>query len=252
MDLVHYHANVFHQFFRKVEEVDYFIVELVRNRDDHRQATPEARNPLFDKMQFLFSAYLGAMVSCWEIAKLTIYLDNTMKGVSFKSGVMSEIKLGSSCEVFNDYFSVVENEAFEWFKFLKLARNASAHDGTCASYGGSDVDFFYPGSIKRYELLRETFVAREESPPCMGTTESVLKMGIQLIPLFASKVKPFSMTRQEKLSQARGYLELVPILHMFSASQIETMVSAAADNIPDAKEVDVSRFVAKWEGFLSS
>lgn len=248
MELVNYHANVFHQFSRKVQEVDYFIMEFIKNRDDHRYASPEARNPMFDKMQFVFSAYLGAMVSCWEIAKLTIYLDNTMKGLPFKSGTLPEATLDSSCERFNEYFCVSGSETFEWFKFLKLARNASAHDGTCASYGGSDEDFFYPGSIKRFAVFKEKFVAREEVPPCSNTTESILKMSIQLVPLFASKVRAHHMTKEQKLSQARGYLELVPILHMFQPWQIEEMVNTTADSIPDAGPVDVSRLVDKWKG----
>lgn len=250
MDLVIYHADVFHQFFRKVEEVDFFIMEFIGNRDEHRQATPEARNPMFGKMQFLFSAYLGAMVSCWEIAKLTIQLDNTIKGMPLRLGTVSEATLESSCDDFNNYFSVTGSVAFEWFKFLKLARNASAHDGTCASYGGSNEDFFYPGSIKRFALHRENFVAREELPPCRSTTESILKMGIHLMPLFASKVKAFHMTREHKLAQARSRIELTPALSMFQPWQVEQMVNSYADKIPDARAVDVSQFVSKWEGFL--
>lgn len=250
LDLVIYHADVFHQFFRKAEEVDYFIMEFVANRDAHRQATPEARSPMFDKMQFLFSAYLGAMVSCWEIAKLTIQLDNKIKGLPLRSGTVSEATLESSCDDFNNYFSVTGSAAFDWFKFLKLARNASAHDGTCASYGGSDEDFFYPGSIKRFALFKENFVAREEVPPCRSTTESILGMGIHLVPLFASKVKPFHMTREHKLAQASNRLALTPAASMLQPWQIEQMLNSYADIIPDARAVDVSKFVNKWKGFL--
>jgi len=91
MELKNYAEMVYFQFYRKVEELDYFISEAVDNALKYKNAPAPKDNFHFDKMQFTFSASINALVSIWEIAKLSKSLANALSGVSESKGSPIEL-----------------------------------------------------------------------------------------------------------------------------------------------------------------
>jgi hypothetical protein len=54
-------------------------------------------------MQFVFSAFLGALVFSWEIARLSIQLENFISGKKKDYGLPSERSLTNDFSVFKDF-----------------------------------------------------------------------------------------------------------------------------------------------------
>lgn len=150
MDLKNYAEMVYFQFYRKVEELDFFLKEAVSNALSYKNAPVPKDNFYFDKMQFTFSAYINALVSTWEIAKLSKSLANVLEGHPERKGLVAEIHLENKLELFTEYFDC-EPTTYYWFRFMKEARNANGHDGSLALNGGNVQEFLFQTDLHRYK-----------------------------------------------------------------------------------------------------
>lgn len=191
MNILHYSENVYHQFFRKIDEVNYFLQEAVNNQEKYTEAPLPKDNKFFDTMQFVFSAFLGALVSSWEITRLSIQLENYISGRKKDKGLPSERSLTSDFSVFKDFFNVTDSEIHGWFRFLKVARNASAHDGSCAVNGGNVQVFKFQSDLHRFDWNQSTGVFKHSCTAAaqLSAVTSMLAMAYKLSPLFFSKLK---------------------------------------------------------------
>lgn len=198
MTLNEYFENVAFQFYSKVEEVDFFLQAAI----DHHAAyasTPDQRTirPMVEA-QFYFSAFISALVSTWEIAKLTHKLAGELEGTAVK--LEWEWRLASQATPFLTFFEGANERDFALFRFLKQARNATIHDGTLALNGGTNDMFCLFGPIDRFESpgikgSKSNFQRVTVLPPDVDAIEAMRQLAVRLLPLFEQQLK-----RPNKLS----------------------------------------------------
>lgn len=193
MNFENYFENVFFQFYNKVDEVDFYLEKSIENHKTYAE-TPTPRNiEQFNTAQFYFSAFINALISTWEISKLTIQIENSLLNNEHRSGLASEIELADDCSKFMEYFKASKESDHELFKFLKTARNACAHDGTMSLNGGVGDTFNFLGNLQRYEYNnkkeKKCFEHVSLAPPQQDAISCMLLMAIRLIPLFEGKLK---------------------------------------------------------------
>ncbi|MGL4316460.1 MAG: hypothetical protein ACRCTL_07575 [Pseudomonas sp.] len=198
MNLENYFENVFFQFYNKVDEVGFYLEKSIENHKAYA-ATPIPRDiEQFNTAQFYFSAFINALISTWEISKLTIQIENALQNKEHRTGLASEIALAEDHSKFMGYFKSSKESDHELFKFLKSARNACAHDGTMSLNGGVGDKFNFLGSLQRYEYNsqkeKKCFEHVSLAPPQQDAISCMLLMAIRLIPLFEEKLKRPKLT----------------------------------------------------------
>lgn len=253
MDIGHYHYNVYHQFFSKVEEVDYFLQEADRNEKEFRQSDRRDLKYL-NRMQFIFSACVGALVSVWEVVRLSKQIRNYSEGVERNLGLPNEYELVNDAIKFHSYFGNPGDEAYAWFCFLKSARNANAHDGSCAANGGNSEIFKFQSDLHRFEWDRsdKKFKYVCVDAPEWGTVTSLLAMAHILVPMFFSKLDRPEISEELGQSIARFNIESSYGLMGASEEEKEAFVSslvAAQASVPE-KEIDST--VAEWKSMFDA
>lgn len=254
MNILHYSENVYYQFFRKLDEVGYFLNEAVINQEEYKDASLPKDNKFFDKMQFTFSAFLGALVSTWEISKLSLELENFIDGRAKNHKLPSERLLTSDFSEFKNFFTLADNEMHNWFCFLKAARNASAHDGSCAVNGGNVEIFKFQTHIHRFGWEKSTNEFKYLYTPaaqCSAVT-SMLAMAYKLSPLFFSKLKCPAISPEVGKEIGRFNIDSSLDLNALPndvRDQIINSLSAARLNTPKG---NIDEKVTKWERMYKS
>lgn len=231
MELKSYAEMVYFQFYRKVDELDFFIREAVDNALKYKVAPLPKDNIYFDKMQFTFSAYINALVSIWEVAKLSKSLANDLNGNPERDGLVSENRLETDRQFFSDYFEC-DVEVYGWFCFMKDARNANAHDGSLALNGGDCEHFLFQTDLHRYKKSRQTkrFEYEVSTSPKGNAVFAMLEAAVALVPIFEEKLERPKLSREDHIASAKFKLESITgLLDRFSGREdelINAMVSA--------------------------
>lgn len=250
MEIVHYAENVYYQFYRKSEEVDYFLTLAMENNDAYSKAPSPKDNKFFDVMQFSFSAFLNAISSCWEISKLSIQLHCSLNSIDPNAMLPYENKLLDDQDAFEVYFSPGSENSHFWFRFMKAARNASAHDGTYSAFGGNTELFVFPSKIYRYDYDRRKnlFKMAESDVPGISVTASMLAIAYKLLPLFEKKLIKPELTGEDKIKKAKH--DLSSIAHMMKGVPAEIMewvllqmIEAEGSN----KTLGLGDKIGRWE-----
>lgn len=250
MDLTHYAEMVYFQFYRKVAEIDFFIEEAIDNARKYRIAPAPKENFYFDKMQFTFSAFINANVSCWEICKLSISLRNQLESRPAREGLASEYKLENDSNHFLDYFSESSEQAYDWFKFSKSARNANSHDGSLSLNGGNFQQFLFQTDLHRYkfDMRSKKFIYEHSKSPGTDAISTMLDVAIQLIPLYESKLQKPTITLDQhyeaakfKIASVKGFIDTFKDQEK---SIIEAMVNA---QLQGPKEMNCLNQINKWK-----
>jgi hypothetical protein len=227
MDLKSYAEMVYFQFYRKVEELDFFITEASENALKYKDAPIPKDNFYFDKMQFTFSAFINALISTWEIAKLSKSLANELKGLPSREGLFSERTLESNSQAFSEYFDC-DLDLYYWFSFMKDARNASAHDGSLALNGGNVEELLFQTDLHRFKWDRGKkcfeYVASES--PKGNAVRVIVNAAFALVPIFENKLERPSLSLDEHYTSAKFKLESIPnLLDNFRGKETEIINS---------------------------
>ena len=231
--LTYYHS-VYNQFYNKINEVDYFLNLAVDNYKIYK-ASPKPRDiKQFHKIQYIFSAFLSASESCWEIVKVT--QDLTEMKDSSKKYKVSETQLENE-QFFNKYFNTNDINLYNLYQFLKKARNACCHDGTISFNGGEDDKLNFMTDIIRYEKKNGSYNFVSYSSPDEDVITIMINIALYLIPLFETKlISPPDLTENELLQQATAMITSIKdtsfkhILESFGQKQIiETTKNALKD-----------------------
>lgn len=250
MEIVHYAENVYFQFYRKSEEVDYFLRLAIENSDAYSDAPCPKDNKFFDVMQFSFSAFLNAISSCWEISKLSIQLHCSINSIDPNAMLPYENKLLEDQHAFEGYFSPTSEHSHFWFRFMKSARNASAHDGTYSAFGGNTELFMFPSKLYRYDYDRRknVFQMVESDVPGISVTASMLAIAYKLLPLFESKLIKPELTGEDQVKKAKHNLSSVA--HTMQGVPLEAlewlllqMIEQQASN----KALNLDDKIGRWE-----
>lgn len=213
MHIIHYAESVYFQFYRKIDEVNFFISEAVDNWRNYTSAPLPKDNAYFNKMQFVFSAFLSALVSSWEISKLSIQLRNAISGVNIRDDLKSESNLESDVDLFLKYFDVKDEKIFELFKFMKSARNASAHDGSLSLNGGNDRHFLFQTDLHRFKLSNnKVFIYEHHNSPKNDAMNVMLDLALHLVPVFESKLSRPVISREMQFDIAEFTLKSIKSL----------------------------------------
>lgn len=249
MNILHYSENVYHQFFRKIDEVDYFLQEAVNNQAKYAETQLPKDNKFFDTMQFVFSAFLGALVSSWEISRLSIQLENFISGRKKDYGLPSERSLTNDFYVFKDFFNTTDAEIHSWFCFLKVARNASAHDGLCAINGGNDQLFKYSTDIHRFEWYQSLKVFKHSCTTAtqLSAVTSMLAMAYKLSPLFFSKLKCPEISPETNKEIARFNVDSTYGLNDLPFEHREQIISTLAQYRNPIPKRLINQKITEWE-----
>jgi hypothetical protein len=191
MTLDHYFENVYFQFYSKIEEVEFYLQKSIDNHREYAESPLPRNIAHFNIAQFYFSAFINALISTWEISKLTIKLENSILKNEDRNGLVGEKELASDCSKFMGYFKGSKKSDHELFKFLKSSRNACAHDGTMSLNGGTGDTFSFMGDLHRYEYneKKKCFESATSVSPQQDAISSMLLMATRLIPLFEEKLK---------------------------------------------------------------
>lgn len=249
MNILHYSENVYHQFFRKIDEVDYFLHEAVDNQERYTEASLPKDNKFFDKMQFVYSAFLSALVSTWEISRLSIQLENSTSGRKKDYGLPSERSLTSDLSVFNEFFDVVDGETHALFSFLKVARNASAHDGSCAVNGGNVQVFKFQSDLHRFDWDQSARVFKHSCTAAaqLSAVTSMLAMAYKLSPLFLIKLKRPKISPEISEEIATFNIDSLFDMRLFPSDLREQAIISLVQckNLIPNRRIDQN--VIKWE-----
>ncbi len=254
MDLKNYAEMVYFQFYRKVDELDFFIREAVDNALSYKDAPIPKDNLYFDKMQFTFSAYINALVSTWEIAKLSISLANNLSGRPERDGFLSERELESSRQTFAEYFDC-DPAVHKWFRFMKDARNANAHDGSLALNGGNVNAFLFQTDLHRYKWDRgaSRFVYEVSESPKGNAVCVMLKTAIALVPIFENKLERPELSIEDHYASAKFKLESIPgLLESFRDKQTEIIEAMVQSQLDGQKGRDCREQLGSWTQRLDS
>ncbi|UJW79396.1 hypothetical protein [Hydrogenophaga sp. SL48] len=254
MDLKNYAEIVYFQFYRKVEELDFFITEAADNAFSYKDAPAPKDNFYFDKMQFTFSACINALVSTWEIAKLSKSLANELGGLSEREGLVSEMNLESNPQVFAEYFDC-DPAVHYWFRFMKDARNANAHDGSFALNGGNIEEFLFQTDLHRFKWdgksKRFAYVVSES--PKGNAVCVILKAAIALVPAFENKLERPILSLGDHYASAKFKLEsIVGLLNNFRGKESELIGSMVQAQIGGQKNRSCEKQLESWARKLES
>ena len=248
MELIGYAELVYFHFYRKVDEVNYFIQEAVSIAENYKTVSPEERNFMFDKMQFTFSAYINALISCWEISKVSIELSNDLNDLHYKNGIPSENDLENDLGKFIEYFSCDET-SHRWFKFMKDVRNANAHDGTATVNGGDDHNFLIQTALDRFTRDRKTKkLTRQTSvSPKKNAIAVILDTAIALIPLFEAKLNRPTLSMEDHRSFAKFKLSAIPgFMDDFLNQEEELIAAMVGAQLQIQNGRNCSEYLTKW------
>lgn len=254
MDLKNYAEMVYFQFYRKVDELDYFIREAIDNALNYKDALIPKDNLYFDKMQFTFSAYINALVSTWEVAKLSKSLANDLSGRPEREGLLSERKLESSQQTFAEYFDC-DPAVHTWFRFMKDARNANAHDGSLALNGGNVSEFLFQTDLHRYKWDRDSrrFAYEVSESPKGNAVRVMLKAAIALVPIFENKLERPELSIEDHYASAKFKFESIPgLLDKFRDKQTEIIESMVQSQLDGQKGRDSGQQLESWSQRLES
>lgn len=254
MDLKNYAEMVYFQFYRKVEELDFFITEAADNALNYKDAPIPKDNFYFDKMQFTFSACINALVSTWEIAKLSKSLANELGGLPEREGLVSEMDIESNPQIFAEYFDC-DPAVHYWFRFMKDARNANAHDGSLALNGGNVEEFLFQTDLHRFKWDRRSkrfaYVASES--PKGNAVCVMLKAAIALVPVFESKLERPALTLEDYYASAKFKLESIPgLLDKFREKESEIIESMVQAQLDGQKDRNCEKQLETWSRQLES
>lgn len=210
MNLKNYAEMVYFQFYRKVDELNFFIEEAFSNGIKYRDAPIPKENTYFDKMQFNFSAYINALVSVWEIAKLSRCLTNQLEGRPARMGLVSEAKLEDDAKIFSEYFGC-SPAVHNWFRFMKDARNANAHDGSLALNGGDVKEFLFLTDLHRYKWSTKSsrFEYEISESPKGNAVCLMLNAAIALVPVFENKLERPELFLEDHFASAKFKIESI-------------------------------------------
>lgn len=249
MIILHYSENVYHQFFRKIDEVNYFLQEAVGNQEKYTETKLPKDNKFFDTMQFVFSAFLGALVSTWEIARLSIQLENFISDRKKDNGLPSERSLTSDFSVFKDFFDVADSEIHGWFCFLKVARNASAHDGSCAVNGGNVEIFKFQSDLHRFEWDQSMGVFKHSCTAAaqLSAVTSMLAMAYKLSPLFFTKLKRPIISPEIGKEIARFNIDSSFSMSTLPNNLREQVINSLAEARNSIQKRHIDEKVMEWE-----
>lgn len=251
MELYDYADTVYFQFYRKVEEVDYFIREAVSNAIMYVSAPSPKDNALCNKMQFTFSAYVNALVSCWEISKLSIQLNNQLAGQPLREGLVGESKLESTRVHFATFFGSDDNETYECFRFIKTARNANSHDGSLALNSGNEFLFSFGTDLHRYSLSRaDVFVQDTFGSPSGDAISCMVNAAMRLAPLFEGKLCRPVITAEQHYKTAEFKFASLKGFPRFPTGVMKQMIQAMCDLQIQGptKEMTTTEMVDGWRG----
>lgn len=254
MDLKNYSEMVYFQFYRKVDELDYFITEAVDNALRYKDAPIPKDNLYFDKMQFTFSAYINALVSTWEVAKLSKSLANDLSSRPEREGLLSERELENSQQTFVEYFDC-DPAVHAWFRFMKDARNANAHDGSLALNGGNVYEFLFQTDLHRYKWDRGSrrFEYEVSKSPKGNAVCVMLKAAIALVPIFENKLERPELSIEDHYASAKFKLESIPrLLEKFQDKQTEIIESMVQSQLGGQKGRDCKKQLESWSKRLAS
>jgi hypothetical protein len=254
MHILHYAENVYHQFFAKTDEVDYFLREAVDNETKYAEAEIPKDVAYLNKMQFIFSAFVAALVSSWEIARLSIHLDNSINGRVKEYGLPSERALTRDFLEFKNFFDEADSENHYWFCFLKAVRNASAHDGSCAVNGGNVEIFKFQSDLHRFEWNRDkkTFDYLSMPSTKLGAVTSMLAMAYKLSPLFLRKLKCPEISAEISKEIAKFNVESSFAFVGIPAELREHCVNAMVEARKAISDRKVNGKISTWEGMYKA
>lgn len=254
MDLKNYAEMVYFQFYRKVDELDFFITEAADNAFSYKNAPVPKDNFYFDKMQFTFSACINALVSTWEVAKLSKSLANELGGLPEREGLVSERDLESNPQIFAEYFEC-DTAMHYWFRFMKDARNANAHDGSMALNGGNVEEFLFQTDLQRFKWDRKSkrfaYVASES--PKGNAVCVILKAAIALVPAFENKLERPVLSLEDHYASAKFKLESIPgLLDNFREEESEIIDSMIQTQLGGQKNRSCEKQLGSWARKLES
>jgi len=254
MDLKNYAEMVYFQFYRKVDELDFFISEAMDNALRYKDSPVPKDNIYFNKMQFSFSAYINALVSTWEVAKLSQSLANDLDALPEREGLISERDLETNPQVFAEYFDC--NPAVNyWFRFMKDARNANAHDGSLALNGGNAEEFLFQTDLYRYKWNRRSkrFEYEASQSPKGNAVGVMLRAAIALVPAFESKLKRPELSLDDHYAAAKFKLESIPgLLDKFREKESEMIDSMVQAQLAGQKDRNCAEQLDSWTRQLRS
>lgn len=241
-------------FYEKLEEVDFFLNELVNEYVLYKSTSIPRDIKHLNKSRFLFSALLNALFSQWEIVKLSIQLENYSNAKNVDSGLQSEYDLETKIEIFNTFFNSENKTNFEWFNFFKNSRNASTHDGTIALNGGSGDEFRFSSDIFRYKFNKKTkaFVLVNSNSPSSCAITAVISMCVILIPLFEKKLSKINLTNNNLIAYLKENIEVSKLM----PPEIKVMAVLAINkklvgNLDSVKaQTIITQFILKYEKII--
>ncbi len=251
-----YQHNIEHFFNEKLSEIDFFLDALTNNYVLYK-STPIPRDIKHLYISnFLFSAILNALFSQWEIVKLTIQLENHINAKEINAGLVGDHKLESKLFHFNDYFKPTITDSFEWFKFLKNARNASSHDGTITLNGGSGDEFRFSSDICRYKFDKDskTFILMSADCPSGCAVTAIITMCLILIPLFEKKLKTLN---SPDLSMSEIIKENIKLSKFMPPEMMKLVLASIDDKLLNCLDniettINVEKFSSKYKKTLDS
>lgn len=247
MHINHYRYNVYHQFFSKLKELDYFLGEAEKNETEYRIASD--KNLHFDKMQYLFSACVGALVSSWEIVRLSRQLENFCDGKKRNENLPGEHILVGDALAFHAFFETDDDRAYAWFCFLKASRNASAHDGSCSVNGGNTEIFKFQTDLHRFEWDRNVnrFEHAVSDVPEWGAVTSLFAMAHILVPLFFTKIKYPDVCKSLMMEMATFNMASSLSLNEVPEGVRRSVVEGLAEQISLVPERSIHEMIEKWK-----
>ena len=255
---ISYFSSVYNQFYNKIYEVDYFLNLLVDNYKIYRTSISPRDIKQFHIIQYIFSAFLSATETCWEIAKVTQDLAE-MKDSS-QNHKVSETKLENE-EYFKNYFATNDTNLYNLFQFLKKARNASCHDGTISFNGGENDKLYFYTDIIRYEKRNGSYIFVSYPSPKEDVITIMFNMALKLIPLFEAKlIAPPKLTDNELLQQATSMITSIQatsfknILNSIGQNQIiQATKKALKDiNLLDNHKLEAEKLYLNWQQLYNS
>jgi len=259
LNITTYFENVFHQFYAKADEVDFFIMKAYTNYDEYKNTPIPKSGKHLLAMQCYFSAFLTALETCWEISKVSIDLslivsNDEKDSIYSQNKKPSEGKLENDKEYFKQYFET-DDTHYYWFSFLKEARNASAHDGSLSLNGGNTEKFLFLTDIYRFRNLngkKYEFVTAKS--PSEDALTAMLMMAIYLIPLFESKLirpiigdedqRQIALFRLQSIKE-QGFQDMFKIMQdQITNALVEVQKEASL------KQNNASSLIIKWNEAL--
>jgi hypothetical protein len=250
MNIFYYAECVHFQFFRKVDELDFFLDAALTNALNFKRTPPPKSIQFASVMEYTFSSFLNAAISAWEIVKLSNQLTNSINGKSINDNIPTEKKLESDYQVFCNYFGIENQEIHKLFVFLKSARNASAHDGTISVNGGTYDEFLFMTDIHRYIINSNTFEEKTFETPNGNVIKCMYDIALLLIPLFHSKLQIINIPEGLDYEIAEFIYEINkdPEYKTFLASMKEQYIKSIINSRKSRPNTEsIKDKVKKWE-----